>query len=329
MNLYVWVEPRMSLSNWYHELKRGLLAGLNNRHTEATFQILDDPDHSVLNDAFIILAGETYSWYEKMLTYTNEHSIISCVVACEHPMHSNITVTSDYRQTAYNMMQYFYDAGKRRIAFFGVNPSSPHDNMRLDAFRRAITDFNLESDENDIYYTTGSIAKCYSSILLKLKEYDAILAANDLYAFFVIILANTAGLNVPEDLFVAGFGNTTLSFISKPTITTASINLYDIGYLAIQGINIFNRNKSIIELDLKSEDIYYARESTAEIRFSDTYKHISNPSFTLDEELNIHELVTSFNDTEFMTIVNYEKLFRNIDQIDYSIIKTMTEMKCT
>ena len=118
MKIAVWIEPKMFVSNWYHELENGLMAALSSKHLKASFQSLDYPDETIARTTILILVGETYEWYSRMLTFTNERQMTACVAGCEHPMHSAITVTSDYTQVAYNMIQYLYDAGKRKIAFF-------------------------------------------------------------------------------------------------------------------------------------------------------------------------------------------------------------------
>lgn len=325
MNIFVWVEPTMAVSNWYHDLESGIIAALNAKRLKAEFAVIDKPTLVQGNNNVVILAGETYEWYTRMLSYTADNQITSCVVGCEHPMYSDITVTSDYSQVAYNMMQYLYDAGKRRIAFFGVNPSSPHDNYRMKVYQQAISDFNLDCDESDIYFTSGDIDQCAASFKANAHNYDAVLGANDLYAFFAMTEAKSIGIRVPEDLFVAGFGNTMISLVSNPPITSATINLYNIGYQAVNAIQLLLNDDSLIELTINNNVIYYARESTACIPFSDKYKYHSNAQSQLSFIQTLGQSVTSFRDSKFMNIVNYEMFLSQIDQVDYSIIRCIIE----
>ena len=325
MNITIWVEPKMYLSNWYHELENGFYAALNAKHLKASITPLPHPDLTVKENTVIVLVGETYEWYNEMLTFTNQRQLTACVCACEHPMHSAITVTSDYTQVAYNMMQYLYDAGKKSIAFFGVNPSSPHDNMRLESYRQAVHDFHLHCNETDIYYTKGDINQCASAFRSQIGKYDAVLCTNDLYAFFALTTAKKAGFRIPEDLFIAGFGNTMISSISKPTITTATVNLYNIGYQTIAAIQLMNNNNSLIQLDIKSDDVYLARESTANIPFSEKYRHHSNVPTSIHQLDGSKNPVTSFNDNTFMDVVCYEALLKQIDQTDCLIICSIVE----
>jgi len=325
MKIMVWVEPKMSVSNWYHNLEDGLIAGLNAKRLKASFVTLDEPADVSGKDCVIILAGETYEWYSRMLTFTADNQITSCVVACEHPMYSDITVTSDYSQVAYNMIQYLFDAGKRRIALFGVNPSSPHDNLRLKVFCQAIKDMGLDCTEDDIYFTGGDVSKCMEKFRDKIYSYDAVLGANDLYAFFAMTEAKHAGMRIPEDMYVAGFGNTMIAEVSKPPITSATINMYNIGYQAINAIHLLTSNDNLIELSIKNNVTYYARESTECRPFSDKYKHHSNAQSQLSSMFATGKAITSYDDDQLMNVINYEMLLSHIDQVDYSIIRCIIE----
>lgn len=325
MNILIWVEPKMSTSNWYHGLEEGIIAGLNARRLKAQFVSIEKPEDVPEKDTVIILAGETYEWYNRMLTFTADNQIMSCVVGCEFPMYSDITVTSDYAQVAYNMVQYLYDAGRHRIAMFGVNPSSPHDNLRLKIFLQAVKDLGLESSEEDIYFTSGDIAECANNFCKNIHKYNAILGANDLYAFFAMIEAKKAGIRIPEELYIAGFGNTMISRVAKPPITSATINMYDIGYQAISAIHLLTTNDNLLELSIKNNDTYFARESTECRPFSNKYKRHSNTQSHLSSMFATGKTISSFEDEKFMNVINYEILLRDIDQVDYSIIRCIIE----
>lgn len=325
MKIVVWVESHYAISNWYHDLESGLLAALNNKRLKADFHILDDPDPTVDRDAVIVLAGETFEWYNRMLTFTNANHIFSCVTACEYPMHSDITILTDYSQIAYKFLQYLVDAGKRRIALFGINPSSPHDYARLITYRKAIRELGLNYNEDDVFFTTGNISQCVAAFQERVHDYDAVLGANDLYAFFAMIGAQQKGVRIPEDLYVIGSGNTMISKLAKPPITSSTINLYSVGYHTISAIQIIANNASMIELNIKNEVRYFARESTACRPFSEEYKHHANIPTAIRSSDSKESAITSFNDELFMNVVNFELLFSDIDSVDYEIIKCIVE----
>ena len=109
-----------------------------------------------------------------MLSFTNSERITSCVTACEFPMHSDITVLTDYSKVTYNSILYLYDCGKRNIALFGINPSSPHDLARLNAYKRAVCDLGLEYSDDNVFFTTGNISECVGSFNERARGFDAV-----------------------------------------------------------------------------------------------------------------------------------------------------------
>ena len=310
MKIVVWIESSYAISNWYRELKSGLLAALNNKRLKADFIILDEPDASVDSDAIIILAGETFEWHDRMLTFTNANHILSCVTACEYPMHSDITVLTDYSQVTYSSLQYLFGAGKRRIALFGINPSSPHDYGRLVTYRKAAGELGLKYDESCVFYTEGNISRCVSELQERIYDFDAILATNDLYAFFAMVGAQQKGLSVPRDIYVMGAGNTMLSKLANPPITSASIDLFSVGYHTVGAIQmVTSNNNSMIELNIKNQVSYFARESTEGKPFLEQYRHHKNIPAEFSGRRTMGEAITSFTDESFMKLVNFELLF--------------------
>lgn len=329
MNLKIWVEPLYSSSNWYLDLKRGLIAGLNHKHETAEFQVLDEPDTSIDSNSIVVLAGETFEWYNKMLTFTNEKHILSCVSACEYPMHSEITILTDYSQICYDSLQYLASTGRRKIAMFGINPSSPHDNARFEIYKQAIHDMNLDCTEDDIYFTSGSISECVEAFKQNVHKYNAVLGTNDLYAIALMNGVKEIGVRIPEDLYVMGSGNTALSKLSYPPLSSATIDLYNIGYLTINAIQLLtNMDNGLIELNLKNKVEYFIRESTDCKPFSNKYKHHSNISSEADTKPHSKKGITSFDDSDFMELVNLEILLKNIDDVDYRILQSVISEDC-
>lgn len=61
------------------------------------------------------------------------------------------------------------------------------------------------------------------------RELDAILCVSDPVAFGVVMALNDAGLSVPTDVAVTGFGDFEISRISRPSITTLDVGAEKIG----------------------------------------------------------------------------------------------------
>lgn len=64
----------------------------------------------------------------------------------------------------------------------------------------------------------------------------AILTMNDVMAYGVYKYAAQAGLRIPEELSVVGFGNLPFSSYTIPPLTSVSLPLHEIGYTAAQAL---------------------------------------------------------------------------------------------
>lgn len=329
MKIKIWVEPNYSISNWYLELKQGLTTALNQKRMKADFCILEEPDTTIEHDAIVILAGETFEWHNKMLEFTNANKILTCVTACEYPMHSEITILTDYSQVCYDSLQYLADTGRKRIALFGVNPSSPHDYARLETYKQAIYDMDLGCTENDIFFTRGNITECVELFKQKVHKYNAVLCTNDLYAIAAMKGIKETGMRIPEDIYVMGSGNTLLSSLSNPPLSSATIDLSKVGYLTIGAINLLtNSDNGLIELNLKNKVEFFIRESTECKPFSNKYKHHANLSSSSSRFSSAKKGITSFEDSTFMELVNCEIFLKDIDKTDFEILMSIITNDC-
>jgi len=86
--------------------------------------------------------------------------------------------------------------------------------------------------------------------LLTLQKGTALFCCNDLAAMKVSVVCRKLHIKIPEDLMILGVDNEELlCMLSKPTISSLSLQLEKIGYTAAQVLdNILNGNKDIIKI---------------------------------------------------------------------------------
>jgi GntR family transcriptional regulator of arabinose operon len=91
------------------------------------------------------------------------------------------------------------------------------------------------SDHAVFWYTTESRDRIFNQELIsKLSECSAVVCYNDEIAFRLIPLLQSTGLNVPQDISVVSFDNSTLSEISPVKITSLSYGDQNIGHVSAQ-----------------------------------------------------------------------------------------------
>jgi LacI family transcriptional regulator len=168
-----------------------------------------------------------------------EPDIPSVVVGSAFTDEHVSAVYGDDLEAAYKMTSHLIRLGHHRIGFI----SGPRDNMvsirRLEGYRRAISENGVDGSDHlvvcgDFTYRSGLDT---AQRLLDLSNRPtAIFASSDNMAAAAITVAFRLGLNVPSDLTVTGFGNTTIATLNWPELTTLKYPVADMAGLAIHAL---------------------------------------------------------------------------------------------
>jgi LacI family transcriptional regulator len=144
-------------------------------------------------------------------------------VATDNPRPDSLNVRIDDRAAAQEMTRYLLKLGHRDIGFIKGHPDhvASHDRYRgfCDALSEAGIDATTAPTEQGFFsYRSGHIA---GERLLELSNPPtAIFASNDDMAAATISVAHRRGMNVPDDLSIAGFDDTALATSVWPELTT-------------------------------------------------------------------------------------------------------------
>jgi DNA-binding LacI/PurR family transcriptional regulator len=87
-------------------------------------------------------------------------------------------------------------------------------------------------DEGDFTHAGGHA----SAVRLLRREPTAIFAANDQMALGALAAARAAGLAVPADISIVGFGNTNAAEHAVPSLTTVSMPRHQLGVEAMKAV---------------------------------------------------------------------------------------------
>lgn len=124
--------------------------------------------------------------------------------------------------------------GHRRIGFINDKLDSDVSKARLEGYRRALSDSNIEAKAD-------LIADCYVSVsegadatkkLCQTKGISALLAFDDTLAEGAMSFASEAGLDVPSDLAVMGFGNYGYISPAGQSLSSVAVDAKSIGEIA-------------------------------------------------------------------------------------------------
>lgn len=133
------------------------------------------------------------------------------------------SVFMDDAQAADDMTTHLINAGHRRIGFIKGHPNHMASDDRAFGYRRALDRAGISFDpvlicEGEFDFDSGTRG---GRTLLDLPNRPtAIFASNDDMAAGVLAVAHDRGINVPVELSVAGFDDTTLARTVWPPLTT-------------------------------------------------------------------------------------------------------------
>ncbi|UAK26544.1 LacI family DNA-binding transcriptional regulator [Sphingomonas nostoxanthinifaciens] len=147
----------------------------------------------------------------------------------------NISVRINNKRAAYDMTRHLLALGHRRLGFITGNANQSASAERLSGFQKAVDEIaHVESIviQGDFSYTSGLTA---GHLLLETATPPtAIFASNDDMASAVVSVAHRLHLDVPQDLTVVGFDDTTAAVTLWPPLTTVRQPVRELAAEALQ-----------------------------------------------------------------------------------------------
>jgi DNA-binding LacI/PurR family transcriptional regulator len=146
-------------------------------------------------------------------------------------------VESDDLGGSYQMTRHLLELGHQRIAFLSGPTAAPWAQERLEGYRRALREAQIEPDDRLVFNAGNSMDEGEKAALQMLNEsasMTAIQAANDLVAIGAANVFLNQGINIPSDLSVGGFGNLLMSEHYRVPLTTVRQPKLRLGIAAIE-----------------------------------------------------------------------------------------------
>ena len=138
-----------------------------------------------------------------------------------HDIDDAICVRIDDRLAAYEMTRRLIDLGHRRLGFVVGNPDQVASLQRLEGFDAAVREtggVQATIAQGDFSFASGLAAG--DELLQANPAPTAIFASNDDMAAAVVSVAHRRHLDVPGELTVVGFDDTTAAVMLWPPLTT-------------------------------------------------------------------------------------------------------------
>jgi LacI family transcriptional regulator len=126
--------------------------------------------------------------------------------------------------------------GHRRIAFLAGPATSPWARERLDGFRRALREADLEPDDRLVFSAGATIEEGEKAALQLLHEttgVTAIQAVNDFVAIGAAEVLKRQEIRIPEDMSMIGYGDILMSGHYRVPLTTIHQPKFRLGETAM------------------------------------------------------------------------------------------------
>ncbi len=158
-------------------------------------------------------------------------------VASGLPAEDRLAIRIDDREAALTMSRHIMALGHRRIGFITGNPNLSASARRLEGYAMALEESGIALDEALIahgLYTYRSGLDAAEQLLSLPVPPTAIFSSNDDMAAATVAVAHRRGIDVPGDLTVCGFDDTTLSTAIWPELTTIHQPIADMSRAAVE-----------------------------------------------------------------------------------------------
>ena len=132
-------------------------------------------------------------------------------------------------------VEYLYAQGRRRIAMIAGVPTMRSSVDRTAGYQSGMASVGLPVDERLIVatdYGDEAAEKAMNQLLRlggSMGDINAVIAASDLIAIGVLRALRNAGINVPADIAVIGYGDEWIAARSEPPLTTVAQNSVQMG----------------------------------------------------------------------------------------------------
>jgi DNA-binding LacI/PurR family transcriptional regulator len=146
-------------------------------------------------------------------------------------------VDNDNFKISKEVTEYLIELGHERIAFVGGNLNLVVTIDRMLGYETALREANIPyCDEYIIHeeFLKEGGREAVAELLALDDPPTALVVADDLMAFGVLSMLDDLGIAVPEDISIISFNNLMLSEYSRPPLTSVDINIFQLGYEAVQ-----------------------------------------------------------------------------------------------
>lgn len=320
INVNIIVEPSYQQTPWWRETKEGIDEEVKQSKLISLYSYTDKI--TSIKQGFSILLGATSSWINNMISESLKAGIRTILASTEpvDPFSGLSYITPDRKTSMSDVVQYLYLTGRRKMAYFGINPEAIADVHRYEGFIEKTRILGIPVKETDIYYCSDNMDDCIKEFISCAEQYDAVICNNDMTAVYFLAQCKKIGISVPRDLYLVGFGNSLLGRCCVPNLTTSILDLFELGRQAVLlGLYLYQHPKTITCVSTIASRIII-RESTEKIAVNQNL--ITENFGVVKDNISYKSLAKGRN---MQTIYELENFLSSCSKLDFEIIYALKE----
>jgi DNA-binding LacI/PurR family transcriptional regulator len=150
-----------------------------------------------------------------------------------------VSVETDDLLASYSLTKYLLELGHKRIAFLTGPHFAPYAQERLEGYRRALREAQIDWDDRLIFQAGSTIdegAKAALQMMNESVKITAVQAINDLVAIGAANIFLNQGVKIPKQLSIVGFGNILTAEHFRVPLTTIRQPKYRLGEAAMDAM---------------------------------------------------------------------------------------------
>ena len=170
------------------------------------------------------------------------------------------SVSIDYEKAGYEITKLMIETGKKDIYLLSTVRNYSVNDKKEKGYQKAMLEASLEPK---IFRTSGStsVNRQHFFGYFKDKRIDGAIGVRDSIAVSFMNIVRENGLKVPDRVAVAGFQNTKYATLSRPTLTSIDIPVYDIGAVAMRLLTKLMNKEEIDEIKIILNHYIVRRQS--------------------------------------------------------------------
>ena len=169
-------------------------------------------------------------------------------------------------KAAYAITELMIKRGGKNPGFIGVTENDKAAGLaRKEGFLEALSDYNIEIRKNNMLTADFTMDSGYEKAEILLKKHnkpDFIFCATDNIGAGAVIFAHNHGITVPEEVMIAGIGDSHLCKVTSSSLTSVHFHYETAGEEAAHMLLLSLKKENIIPKTLTLDYEIVEREST-------------------------------------------------------------------